>query len=171
MNRLVNLLMMLVVVSPAAAAQKNPLFLQPWRAPTAAQLGTPEEQKWRAADPERYLVLNGDFDGDGKPDQARLLVRGDGKAFALFVKLAAREAALKLDEFPDIKKLPAIGIKRVGPGEYPTACARGYDCAEDEPRYIRVTHEAIDYFHHDTASRYYYWNETRHAFAQVGITG
>ena len=107
---------------------------------TAAQLGTPEEQKWRAADPERYLVLNGDFDGDGKPDQARLLVRGDGKAFALFVKLAAREAALKLDEFPDIKKLPAIGIKRVGPGEYPTACARGYDCAEDEPRYIRVTH-------------------------------
>ena len=68
--------------------------------------------------------MTGDFDGDGKPDEARLMVRGDGKAFALFVKLGARDSALKLDEFPDMKMLPSIGIKRVAPAEYPTACAR-----------------------------------------------
>ena len=134
-------------------------------------LGTPQDQKWRDASPTRYLTLTGDFDGDGKPDEARLMVRGDGKAYALFVKLAASDAPIKLDEFPDIKKLPTIGIKNVAPETYPTACARGLDCAEDEPRYIRVTHDAIDYFDHDVFDRYYYWSDTRHAFAQVGITG
>src|ERR1700722_12965198 len=102
-----------------------------WRLPTAAELGNAEDQKWRQDDPGRYLVVTGDFDGDGKPDEARLMVRGDGKAFALFVKLGAREAAQKLDEFPDMSKLAAIGIKRVAPATYPTACARGLDCAED----------------------------------------
>ena len=72
-------------------------------------------------------------------------------------------------EFPDVSKLPAMGIKRVAPDRYPTACARGLDCAEDEPRYIIVKHDAIDYFRHDQSNRYYYWNESRHAFAQVGI--
>ncbi len=136
-----------------------------------AELGTAQEQKWRDDDPARYLVLTGDFDGDGKPDEAHLLVRADGKAFALFVKLAARDAAVKLDEFPDIKMLAGHRHQAGRAGDYPTACARGLDCAEDEPRYIRVRHDAIDYFHHDVVDHYYYWNDVRHAFAQVGITG
>jgi len=169
MHRVVNVFLLIALMSSAAVAQS--LRAQPWRNPTAAELGTPEEQKWRQDDPARYLVMIGDFDGDGKPDEARLMVRGDGKAYALLVKLAAHDAPIKLDEFPNMKKLPSIGIKRVAPAEYPTACARGIDCAEDEPRYIRVTHDAIDYFDHDVADRYYYWSDVRHAFAQVGITG
>jgi hypothetical protein len=169
MKRIVRILLLLVLASSAAAAQKENASAQSWRPATAAELGTPEEQKWREEDPARYLAVTGDFDGDGKPDEARLMVRGDGKAFALFVKLAARDAAQKLDEFPDVSKLPALGIKRVTPATYPTACARGLDCAEDEPRYIIVKHDAIDYFRQDQANRYYYWNDSRHAFAQVGI--
>jgi hypothetical protein len=171
MNRVVKALLLIVLLSSAAAAQKDLLRSQSWRPPAAAELGTPQEQKWREDDPARYLVMTGDFDGDGKPDEASLMVRGDGKAFALFVKLGARDTALKLEEFPDMKMLPSIGIKRVAPAEYPTACAGGYDCAADEPRYIRVNHEAIDYFQHDGAERYYYWNDTRHAFTQVRING
>ena len=171
MKRVIKFLLLIVLLSSTAAAQKDLTRTQPWHAPTTAELGTPEEQKWRADDPTHYLVMTGDFDGDGKPDEARLMVRGDGKAIALFVKLAARDTALKLDEFAEINMLPSIGIKRVTSATYPTACARGFDCAEDEPRYIHVTHDAIDYFHHDAADHYYYWNDTRHAFAQVGITG
>jgi hypothetical protein len=171
MNRVVNVLLLIVLMSSAAAAQKDLRRVQPWRPPTAAELGTPQEQKWREDDPARYLLMTGDFDGDGKPDEARLMVRADGKAIALFVKLGARDTALKLEEFPDIKMLPSIGIKRVAPDEYPTACARGFDCAEDEPRYIRFNHEAIDYFQRDGAERYYYWNDMRHAFVQAGIIG
>jgi hypothetical protein len=170
MTRIVSVLLLMVSLNSAAAAQKDLPNLQNWRPPTAAELGTAQEQKWRDDDPARYLVLTGDFDGDGKPDEAHLLVRADGKAFALFVKLNGRDE-VKLDEFSDLKMLPVIGIKRVALGDYPTACARGLDCAEDEPRYIRVRHDAIDYFHHDSAETYYYWNDTRHAFAQVGITG
>jgi|SRR5208282_3521946 hypothetical protein len=171
MKRVIDVLLLLVLASSAGIAQAQSLAARGWRNPTAAELGSAEDQKWREVDPTRYLVLHGDFDGDGKPDEARLMVRADGKAFALFVKLAAHDAALKLDEFPDIKMLPSMGIKRVAPDTYPTACARGIDCAEDEPRYIHVTHEAIDYFQHDVVDHYYYWNDVRHAFAQVGITG
>src|ERR1700692_4504220 len=142
MNRVARLLLLTLVLMSATAAQKDALRLQPWRPPTTAQLGSAEEQKWRNDDPAHYLSVVGDFDGDGKPDEARIMVRGDGKGFALFVKLAARDTALKLEELPDIKKLPSMGIKLVAPAEYPTACARGYDCAEDEPRYIRVKHDA-----------------------------
>lgn len=171
MNRAVTALALIALMGSATAAQNRSNPIATWRAPLAAELGTAEEQKWRADDPTHYLTLTGDFDGDGKPDEARLLVRGDGKAFALFVKLAAHDTAIKLDEFPKIKMLPSIGIKRVTPATYPTACARGLDCAEDEPRYLRVTHDAIDYFNHDVTDRYYYWSDVRHSFAQVGITG
>lgn len=159
---------LLIVASVVTAAGEKP---PSWHAPTAVELGTSEEQQWRADEPHRYLVVTGDFDGDGKPDEAWLMVRSDGNAYALFVKLASQDAPQKLDEFADIKGLPVIGIKSVPPAEYPTACARGYDCAEDEPRFIHVTHPAIDYFHRDTSDRYYYWNDSRHAFAQAGITG
>jgi hypothetical protein len=171
MNRVIKVLLLLVLASSAVAAQKDIAGVQSWRTPTTSDLGAPEDQKWREADPARYLVVTGDFDGDGKLDEARIVVRGDGKAFAIVVKLASRKVTIKLDEFPDIKTLTSTGIKRVAPASYPTACAKGYDCAEDEPRYISVKHDAIDYFQHDATDRYYYWNDARHAFAQVGING
>jgi len=167
MKRVISTWLLIVIAISSLAAQNGG---PSWRPPTAAELGSAEDQKWREEDdPARYLVVTGDFDGDGKPDQARLMVRGDGKAFALFVKLAAKSAAIKLDEFPDIRMLPAIGIKRVAPATYPTACARGIDCAEDEPRYIRVKHDGIDFFKVESANTYYFWNDVRHAFSQVGI--
>lgn len=171
MKRVIAVLALIALMTSEVVAEPHSLAVSGWRNPTPAELGTAEDQQWREVDPARYLFLIGDFDGDGKPDEARLMVRGDGKAFGLFVKLAARDAVVKLDEFPDIKMLPSMGIKRVAPAEYPTACARGLDCAEDEPRYIRVTHDAIDYFQHDVVDRYYYWSDSRHAFAQVGING
>ena len=170
MKRAVNLLMFVVLVSSAAAAERDSLRTRPWRPPTSAELGSPQEQQWRADNPQHYLVVAGDFDGDGKPDEARLVVRGDGKAFALLVRLAARDSAVKLDEFPDMWMLPVIGIRRVAPDTYPTACARGLDCAEDEPRYIHVKHDAVDFFKYYSANTYYYWNESRHGFTRAGIT-
>ena len=125
MNRIVKALLLILMLSSAAESQKDLTALRSWRAPTAAEPGSAEEQKWPEDDPARHLTMTGDFDGDSKPDQARLMVRGDGKAFALFVKLGAREGPLKLDEFADITMLPSIGIRRVAPGEYPTACAKG----------------------------------------------
>jgi len=143
-----------------------------WRIPSSADLGSLADQKWREADPSRYLALSDDFNGDGVPDIALLLIRDDGAAFALFVGLAQKDghhAYVKLDEFPNAKELASRGIKRVAPGDYPTACARGLDCAEDEPRYIHLKYEAIDFFTHDAANRYYYWNRLKHSFSQVDI--
>ena len=143
-----------------------------WRIPTGADLGSQLDQKWRDSDPSRYLAVNDDFNGDGSPEVALLLIRNDGTAYALFADFAQKDGhheVIKLDEFPDAEELASRGIKRVAPGDYPTACARGLDCAQDEPRYIHLKHEAIDFFTHDAANRYYYWNELNHSFSQVGI--
>ena len=45
-----------------------------WREPTWEE----SNQPWRDADSRRYLRADGDFNGDGKMDSARLLVRNDG---------------------------------------------------------------------------------------------
>jgi hypothetical protein len=177
MRRVIEIFVLLVFAiaivgaEPADHAKRDDLP-RGWRIPTGANLGSPSEQKWREADPSRYLAVSDDFNGDGLPDVALLLIRDDGAAYALFVGLAQKDGRhpfVKLDEFPDAKELASRGIKRVAPGEYPTACARGLDCAEDEPRYIHLKHDAIDYFTHDAANRYYYWNELNHSFSQVGI--
>src|SRR6202035_4440087 len=86
---------------PSAASGADSFAMKGWREPRAAELGSLADQKWRDDNAKHYLSLTGDFDGDGKPDEARLMVRDDGKAFALFVKLGGKDGALKLDEFSD----------------------------------------------------------------------
>ena len=174
MRRVIEIFVMLTfaiaIVGAKPADQSN--LPRGWRIPDGADLGSLEDRKWRDADPSRYIAISDDFNGDGLPDVARLLIRNDGGAYALFVGLAQndrRPAFVKLDEFPDAKDLASRGIKRVVPGDYPTSCARGLDCAEDEPRYVHLKHEAIDFFTHDGANRYYYWNELNHSFSQVEI--
>src|SRR6188472_4535668 len=52
-----------------------------WRLPNADELS----DAWRAKDPARYARASGDFDGDGRPDQAALLVSLRQQRVALFV--------------------------------------------------------------------------------------
>jgi hypothetical protein len=166
---------LIIAMSLLAGTQRDGALPKPphgWRAPTIADLGSPADQKWREKDPARYLTVIGDFDGDGIPDIARLMVRDDHIAYAIFVWLAHQDGTYKqvqLDEFADVEGFPSMGIRAVAPGEYPTGCARGYDCAEDEPRYLNLKHTAISYFKTDASNRYYYWNDSTRTFSQVGM--
>ena len=55
-----------------------------WRRPTAVEL----KESWRQRNPTRFAVARGDFDGDGKADEARLMLSKDGKRLALVVTLS-----------------------------------------------------------------------------------
>ena len=162
-----------ILISVAAAAQTFMRFDPDWREPTEVDLGSPSDRKWRDADPSRFLFVSGDFNGDGVPDFARLKVSRKGSGYALIVELSQKGAPskiIKLGEFP-MADFPAMGIKRVAPGDYPTACAKGYDCAEDEPKYVHPKHDAIDFFKLDAANRYYFWDDSKNIFVDVGING
>jgi hypothetical protein len=163
-----------ILVNVAAAAQTTRLRFDPlWRDATDADLGSSSDRKWREETPSRFLSATGDFNGDGIPDLARLKVSRKGTGYALVVELSQKPGVfetIKLAEFP-MADFPATGIKRVPPGDYPTACAKGYDCADDEPKYVHPKHDAIDFFKRDSANRYYYWSDSKQAFVEVRMNG
>jgi hypothetical protein len=140
-----------------------------WRVPTADEV----DEAWRRGDPSRFLLADGDLDGDGHPDQARLLLRTDGGGFGVYAFLCRGDGVavphLVLHN-RELVLFPTVGIKPVEPGLYRTACGKGFiDCYEGEPREVRLTHNAIDYFKAQSVASLFYWSETAGAFKWVAI--
>ncbi len=156
----------LVVFFGIAAAQDVPTA---WRRPT------PEEVSdvWRDKNPTRFTVVNGDFDGDGKPDSAELLVNSASNQFGLFVRLAATGKWEMISKPLDAMWLPHFGIDLVKPGKYPTACGKTYGlyaCAHGEPEELKVPNGAIDLFYREKSESYYYWDKKEKTFRKIVMT-
>jgi len=137
-----------------------------WRRPSLAETAA----KWRQKSPTRFFTVRGDFDGDGKPDIAELLVNPSRSQFALFVKLASADTWQLLDKPYDLKSLGRFGIEVVKPGKYETACGKGYGdwaCANGEPDWLRLAHPGIDFFYTESSDSIYYWDTQSKKFRQV----
>lgn len=128
---------------------------------------------WRNINCGRYLTVEGDFNGDGIVDEARLLVRIDGSEMGLLAFISGNErqhTVFVIDKKSDIKNLKSLGIEVVHSGLYETACAKGFaECREGEPHELILHHDAINYFKHGSANMYFYWDETAHSFKGIGI--
>ena len=140
-----------------------------WRVPTADEV----DEAWRHADPSRFLLADGDLDGDGEVDQARLLLRTDGGGYGVYAFLCRGDGVATphlILHNRELELFPNVGIKPVEPGVYRTACGKGFiDCYEGEPREVRLTHHAIDYFKAQTVASLFYWSDTAGAFKWVAI--
>ena len=140
-----------------------------WRVPTADEV----DEAWRRAEPSRFLLADGDLDGDGQLDQARLLLRTDGGGFGVFAFLCRGNGVAAPHLILHNRELvlfPNVGIKPVEPGLYRTACGKGFiDCYEGEPREVRLAHNAIDYFKAQSVASLFYWSESAGAFKWVAI--
>ncbi len=142
---------------------------QGWRMPDVAEISN----SWRSEDMNKYLIVKGDFNADSVTDEARLLVHVNGDRFGLFAFVSREDGRFRnfmLDEKEDINALKAMGIAKVPPGRYETACGKGFvDCAENESTEIELQHVAINYFKHGSANMFYYWDELSNSFKAVGI--
>lgn len=159
----------LLVITLPVLADSTPLP-RGWRMPTSSELG----DDWRNVDPEKYSAIRGDFNGDGATDQAMLLMSLRGRGLGLFVFLSRKDRTLKvytLDIIKDAALLRAMGIARVLPGQYRTACGKGYwACKKGEVPDVSIKHDAIDYFKTESASSYFYWDEHARGFKRVWIS-
>jgi len=157
----------LVVTLVAACAPDRKSLPEGWREFTAED---PYNQlEWREEDPDRYLRVVADFDGNGEVDEARLLVSNDGHQMALFVFLARDRGhrSILLDKGP----VANLGIARVEPGEYVTAAGKGYwEPKPGEPETVSLVNPAINYFKHESANSFFYWDESKDAFSRVWIS-
>jgi hypothetical protein len=140
-----------------------------WRLPTNLELN----EEWRHKDPDRYSIVSSDFNGDGLADEAMLLVSLQKKRFGLFVFVSQANARPKVHCIyvtNDVTLLPAMGITKVPPGKYRTACGKGYwKCKKGEVPEILIAHDAIEFFKTESASSYFYWNERSDAFRKIWI--
>lgn len=140
-----------------------------WRMPSKLELG----DDWRQRDAEKYSVAIGDFNGDGILDRAVLLVSRSGKRAGLYVFLSENGGfkAHALDVRNSTEILPAMGLAKVIPGKYKTACGKGYwTCKKNEPSELLVQHDAVEYFKTESASSYFYWDGHAKSFKRIWIS-
>jgi hypothetical protein len=155
-----------VLLSPVVIAQDLP---KAWRRATAIE----RARAWRRKSSTRFFRVEGDFDGDGKPDVAELLINDSTKKFALFVRLASEPTWQRVSEQMDVASLDRFAIDLVKPGRYETACGKGYDdsfCAHGEPDYLVLSHPAIDFIYTESADNIFYWDEKTKSFREIAMS-
>jgi hypothetical protein len=150
-------------LSGFAVAQNPP---SGWRRPSASQVSS----AWRQKSHGKFLVVRGDFDGDGKSDRAELLVNDSANQFALFVRLASSEKWNRISQPFDLSLLGNNGIDLVKPGRYKTACDKGYGdfaCAHGEPEFLDLSTAAIDFFQAESSDSIFYWEGATKSFRET----
>jgi hypothetical protein len=141
-----------------------------WRVPTAEELAN--DIDWRKEDPNRYLSVSGDFDGDKKQDSAQLLVNDARNSMALFVMLSSNNyKPTLLDEMTDKRMITVMGVALAKPADYKTACGKGYfKCEKNEPESIRLKNPAIDYFKEGSANSFFVWEPRTRRFVRFWMS-
>jgi hypothetical protein len=139
-----------------------------WTKPPANLTG----QQFREKDSNHFLVVKGDFDGDGVQDKALLLVDQHNHKMGFFVCLmTATGCDWHRLEVMDIAFLDVMGIAKVKPGEYETACGKGYwECGRDEPEKLKTRRDAVEFFKDESASSVYVYNPVTHKFVSVATS-
>jgi hypothetical protein len=127
-----------------------------WAKPPAKLTG----QEFRRKDPNHFLIVTGDFNGDGVQDKALLRVNQQTQKLGFFICLTtATGCDWHRLEVMDIAFLDVMGIGKVKPGQYETACGKGYwDCRKDEPTTLSTKRDAVEFFKDESASSVYVYN-------------
>ena len=119
----------------------------------------------------RDLSARGDFDNDGRLDEAFFLLRtGDNGAIviALVVSFGSTRALpgarLRIvDTFANVSEydIRDFGLRVARPGQYTAACARGYGdpCRDDEEEELALAHDGVYFYDFESSSKLYYLPE------------
>ena len=157
--------MLLLGLTTLCSAQQLPAG---WTKPPAKLTG----QQFRAKDSNHFLVVKGDFDGDGVQDKALLLVDQHNHKMGFFVCLTTGTGCdWHRLEVMDIAFLDVMGIAKVKPGDYETACGKGYwECGKDEPEKLKTKRDAVEFFKDESASSVYVYNPKTRKFGSVATS-
>ena len=153
--------LLVVLTLPLAVSQES--LPDGWRTPTAAEAKGAGRNKSAA----RFLVVRGDFDGDGHENLAQLLLSNSGKEFGLYVRLSSQH-----DTWQSIHggrtSMAGLGISLVRPGKRDTLCSDDPSiCAPDTAKTLDLANNAIEFFSSGEASSIFYWDKTAKRFRVV----
>lgn len=131
------------------------------------------DQEWRDQDPNRFLKVRGDFDGDGLGDLASIWIDRTFNDRVLIVQIVQESNPGKwwpVNVEVAFNKLATTGIRLVEPGAYVTACGKGQrECREGEPKTIAITRPSVSLFQHEGGKTFIYWNDESKSWSSVDI--
>jgi hypothetical protein len=96
-----------------------------WRLPNQDELFEQTPSKGGCS----FMQVDADFNGDGLIDQARILINKKGPGIGLFAFMAKPDGSYRTKQLANAAGEMGgrvLGIKVVQPGEYLTACGKGY---------------------------------------------
>jgi hypothetical protein len=137
-----------------------------WSLPAPADL-TGEDAASRRASPSRYLSSTADFNGDGKADEARILVNRSAVTYGVFIFPGGAEGPTKLHEGP-LAEVSRTGIATAAAGAYRPACADG--AGPDgacEPATVQIAASGLRHFTFEAGARVFYWDGSRYAVVDI----
>lgn len=145
-----------------------------WRFPTEKEL---EANSMRSESFDKYAIVESDFNSDGKTDYAYLVKSTIFSGEGLLVKLSTPNGDTwkvldKIDWGQEYLNVDlAMGIDLAKPGDYKTACSKGYwKCKENEPEILILKTPGIWYFQFESAASIYYWDAKSGEFKQIWIS-
>lgn len=154
-----------------AYAQSMPEFPAGWKPATKADYSD-EALSFR-----QNLVPNhitADFNGDGKTDDAWILINTSINTFGLFVFLAQKDGTHKmviLDEHKRETEKLFMGISLIEPGQYKTACGKGHwECKDGETTTLKLKTPGIDFFAFEGANSVFFWNSSKKEFTRIWMS-
>jgi hypothetical protein len=123
---------------------------------------------------ERAYIAHADFNGDGIEDVAFIALPVEGSGWALFVNLNLKTGSsqiIKLVENHNNIKPQIMGVAVVYPGEYKTACGKGYwECKGNEPSELKLDLPGINYYCFEGASSFFWWDKATSKFIRTWIS-
>lgn len=142
-----------------------------WRLPSQAELG----DDWRAASPTRAAAADGDVDGDGKTDFARLLVRSDNRAEALVVWLSSRGEWVVVDRLVAAENKAALdkvfmGLEPIPAGAQRLYCGSEMMCPRQNRARWTAPRAALDYHRPGSTSAIVFFEPSRREFVRLWYT-
>ena len=171
---LINTILICLLIVSNASAEIKIALPEGWRLPTEKELSYVS----RKDSPTKYARAIADFNGDGINDEALLLKSSTFSGEGLFVRLSNKRGDfkwIKLDVIDWGKQYPSVdlgmGIDIAKPGEYKTACGKGYfECNEGEPKVLKLRLPAIDYFRFESANSFFVWDDKTTSFKRIWMS-
>ena len=162
----------LMALLPCTALSAEPP--KGWRLPTEKELIA---EPLRSKSPTNSAAVVGDFNGDGQTDYAYLFVSTvfDGEGLLVWLSTPTGYSWKVIDTTNRGESSHSVelemGIDLAEPGEYKTACAKGYwECGKDEPEMLVLAAPGIWHFHFESAASIWSWDQKSHGFKRTWIS-
>jgi hypothetical protein len=148
-----NIIVLVAIPEPGFSQTKASV----WERVLPSDVSNSDNWTLRKADKALNLTVLGDFDGDGRQDEAYLAKNVSAKKYAVFVKMAKAGARpLRLDT-GKLSDLPSIGVSAVKPGRYTDWCARKSPRPDKCVPIVEVPNQAVSVFMYESAARIIYY--------------